>query len=220
MLICECVCPDAYVAGVLACLCLWITCLCSGYIPKHGRLYDILDDAWCALTVDGTDDWLQGNFGTLFVVYAYAYVLVKKKASGLKHYCSFFLNSTLYLSIDDCFFNAIGVSKPDKIPDNQLTASTYYSSGYMPKHGRLYDILGDAWCALTANGTDDWLQVDFGTLFVVCAVSTQGNKIRNQRITEYKLSSSLQGSFWTSYTDKNGRELVRFNVRAHLTRVL
>ena len=125
----------------------------------------------------------------------------------------------LYFSIDDCFFNAIGVSRPEKIPDNQMTASTYYGSGFMPKHGRLYDSRGDAWCALAKDGTNDWLQVDFGTLFVVCAVSTQGDKSGNERVTEYRLSSSLQGSFWNSYTDKNGKELVRCNVTAVFTEV-
>jgi len=92
-----------------------------------------------------------------------------------------------------------------------MTASTYYSSSYQPAYGRLYDRRGDAWCAATATGTEDWLQVDVEKTVVVCAVATQGDWGGSEWVTDFKLSYSSEGLFWNWYTDRKGAEVVSFN---------
>ena len=92
-----------------------------------------------------------------------------------------------------------------------MTASTYYSSSYQPAYGRLYDRRGDAWCAATATGTEDWLQVDVEKTVVVCAVATQGDWGGSEWVTDFKLSYSSEGLFWNWYTDRKGTEVVSFN---------
>ena len=115
--------------------------------------------------------------------------------------------------IEDCFFNAVGVVNPNKIADNQMTASTYYSPCCQPSQGRLNNKNKgtDGWCAATSKRVDEWLQVDFGKTYVVCAVATQGDVNGNDRVTDFKLSYSTDGLFWNWYTDRNGTEEVSFN---------
>ena len=73
-----------------------------------------------------------------------------------------------YFPTDDCFFNSVGVSSTKFIPDDQISASSYKDSNYLSTYGRLYDVRGLGWCAGTATGTDDWLQVDAGEILVLC----------------------------------------------------
>lgn len=116
-----------------------------------------------------------------------------------------------YFPTDDCFYNSVGVSSTQFIPDDQISASSYKDSNYLSTYGRLYDVRGLGWCAGTATGTDDWLQVDAGEILVLCAVSTQADVTGNNWVQEFKLSYSMEGSFWNSYTDSHGMELVRFH---------
>ena len=96
-----------------------------------------------------------------------------------------------------------------------MNASSHYNTSYLPTYGRLYDVRRNAWCAKTASASDDWLQVDAGNILVICAVSTQGDVRGNDWVTEFKLSYSLQGLFWNSYSDRHGNELVSFHVNKH-----
>jgi len=92
-----------------------------------------------------------------------------------------------------------------------MTASSQYSDNYQPFYGRLHGERGDGWCSKTANGDEDWLQVDLGKTTEVCAVATQGDINGNEWITDFKLSYSSDGNKWTTYKDKNGAEVVRFH---------
>ena len=98
--------------------------------------------------------------------------------------------------VADCFDNPIGVADVNKIPDAQLTASSYHSSNFKPEYGRLNGGRGDGWCAGTASGNDEWLQVDLGKLYTVCAVATQGDINGNEWVTTFKLSFSMDGQNW------------------------
>ncbi|KAL9978250.1 hypothetical protein ACROYT_G015746 [Oculina patagonica] len=102
-------------------------------------------------------------------------------------------------AIPNCFSNAVGVASSSKIPDKQMTASTYYSSGFKPANGRLNR--GSSWCTRTPSRTDEWLQVDLGQIFEVCGVATQGAKRYNEWVIEFKLSYSQDGKYWTFYKD-------------------
>ena len=92
-----------------------------------------------------------------------------------------------------------------------MTASSKYSDKYQPFYGRLHGERGDGWCSKTANGSEDWLQVDLGNTREVCAVATQGDINGNEWTTDFKLSYSSDGNRWTIYKDKNGTEVVRFH---------
>ncbi|XP_078359089.1 uncharacterized protein LOC144643648 isoform X1 [Oculina patagonica] len=114
--------------------------------------------------------------------------------------------SSLVAQADDCFTKPVGVSDQAKIPDNHITASSQYGDNYKPAYGRLNGDRGDGWCAKKKD-KDDWLQVDLGTTFQVCAVATQGDIDGDEWATHFKLSYSSDGNVWTPYKDANGVEV-------------
>ncbi|KAL9973277.1 hypothetical protein ACROYT_G019707 [Oculina patagonica] len=105
---------------------------------------------------------------------------------------------------DDCFTKPVGVSDQAQIPDNRMTASSQYGDGYQPAYGRINGDRGDGWCAKESARNDDWLQVDLGTTFLLCAVATQGDRNGNEWVTDFMLSYSLDENVWSTYKDENG----------------
>jgi len=119
---------------------------------------------------------------------------------------------------DACFNNPAGVADPGIIPDNQISASSYYRSYYsyyLPYYGRLNGTRGKGWCASSCCYNQDWLQVDLGRTIEVCGVATQGHRGRgrNSVVTDFKLSYSFDGNVWTTYLDTNSTPKVRFEFR-------
>jgi len=112
--------------------------------------------------------------------------------------------------VDFWFSNAVGISSPDVIPDDHMTASSHFDNAYQPAHGRLLGIRGGAWCAKTPNSKDDWLQVDLAKTFRVSAVATQGDGNGKGGVTVFKLSYSIDGTNWKLYQDRNGTDWVRY----------
>lgn len=93
-----------------------------------------------------------------------------------------------------------------------MTASSFYENddNFQPAYGRLYGTRGDGWCASEKSGKD-WLQVDLGKVFELCAVATQGDGTYDEEdewVTDFKLSYSSDGNTWTNYEDGNGIEVV------------
>ncbi|XP_073234766.1 lipoxygenase homology domain-containing protein 1-like isoform X3 [Porites lutea] len=92
------------------------------------------------------------------------------------------------------------------IPDENITASS--SASAAPPHlGRLN---GPAsWCTGKADGC--YLQVDLGSLHLLCAVATQGNPGGNRDyVKRYKLLYSTDSSNWTTY-EENGNNIIAGN---------
>ena len=90
-----------------------------------------------------------------------------------------------------------------------MTASTYYDSNLYPYYGRLNGHRGvGAWCPKTSNDRSDFLQVDMGEEYYVCAVATQGHKQGSHWAKSYKLQLSLQATTWETYSE-DGAEKVR-----------
>ena len=85
-----------------------------------------------------------------------------------------------------------------KIPDNKISAKTEGSNS-TAKNGRLHYTSGSSWCAST--NTDQYLQLDLGTTYVICAVATQGNSKAEQWVVTYQLQSSTDGTTWTDYKE-------------------
>ena len=110
---------------------------------------------------------------------------------------------------DACYTRPVGISDQGKIPDNQMSASSQFGTGYQAAYGRLNGDRGDGWCAKEAGRNDDWLQVDLGQMIEVCALATQGDRNGNEWATAFKLSYSTDGNSWTPYKDANSAEVVR-----------
>lgn len=106
------------------------------------------------------------------------------------------MNSFSASEVANCFDKPIGVADKDKVPDAQMTASSYHGAKYQPAYGRLNGERGDGWCAGTSSGNHEWLQIDLGKLYTVCAVATQGDINGNEWVTKFKLSFSVDGKSW------------------------
>ena len=109
----------------------------------------------------------------------------------------------------DCFTKPVAISDQGIIPDNQITASSQYGTGYQAAYGRLNGDRGDGWCAKEPGRNDDWLQVDLGKTIKACGIASQGDRNGNEWVTDFKLSYSTDGKNWTPYKDANCAEVVR-----------
>ena len=104
---------------------------------------------------------------------------------------------------------AVSVEDKNKIPDDRMTASTYFSSYYHSYYGRLNENRGrGGWCAKTATNRTDYLQVDMGAVHSVCAVATKGpgNVVY---ITSYKLQLSTDEVTWNFYKENNVEKVAK-----------
>lgn len=99
----------------------------------------------------------------------------------------------------------VGVEDLKRIPDSRITASTYFDSSYYPFYGRLNGKRGadGAWCSRNSNDRTDYLEVDMGSVHVICAVATQGGTGGYNKVTSYKLKLSLDGSTYNFYMEDN-----------------
>ncbi|XP_078373694.1 lactadherin-like isoform X1 [Oculina patagonica] len=118
-------------------------------------------------------------------------------------YCNMTIGEAILINCN----NAVGMTSPHIIPDNQMNASSYFGDNFRPAYGRLNGVRGDGWCAKEPNRTDDWLQVDLGKIMQVCAAATQGDRNSNEWVTHFKLSLSSDGNTWKTYLYKNGSEV-------------
>ena len=98
--------------------------------------------------------------------------------------------------ITACETQAIGVA--NRLPNTSFSASSR-RLGDEPHKGRLN---GDgAWSPDKDNDPDDYLQIDLGDVFFICAVATQGHQGRDEWTTSYKLQ--LLRKEWTIYKENN-----------------
>ncbi|XP_071509391.1 lactadherin-like [Diadema antillarum] len=90
------------------------------------------------------------------------------------------------------------------IPDSSITASSYYSDPsvrHEPQYARLNG--PQEWCTSELN-TDQWLQVQFKSNYLVSGIVTQGRvtaAANDRYVTSYKISSSVDNLVWTEYMD-------------------
>ena len=98
----------------------------------------------------------------------------------------------------------MGVADINTIPDDRITASTFYISNQQPYYGRLNGQRGSvgAWCTKTTDDRTDYLQVDMGAVHSVCAVATQG-ATEGYWTTSFKLKLSLDGTTFNYYMEGN-----------------
>ena len=83
------------------------------------------------------------------------------------------------------------------IPDNKITATSELSAA---KNGRLNYTSGSSWCARPSD-TNPYLQINLQTLYIICAVSTQGNSQTDHWVKNYTLQFSNDGTTWMVYRE-------------------
>ena len=96
--------------------------------------------------------------------------------------------------------NSVRVSDSSIIYDQRFSASSSLSSS-RASYGRLNG--ARAWIPSSNNNNNDYLQIDLGSVYVVCAVDTQGNPSANDWTETYKIETSLDNVNWQWYQEKN-----------------
>ena len=93
----------------------------------------------------------------------------------------------------------------NRIPNAQMTASSYSNYYYRPYNARLNRRWGKGGWAPKTKGRPrmDWLQVDMATIQSVCGVATQGIAKRFAWTTSYVLQMSKDEITWNPYEENN-----------------
>ena len=94
---------------------------------------------------------------------------------------------------------AVGVADINMIADGKITASSVLLQ-YYPYKGRLNGEKG--WCPSSTSNRNDYIQIDMGAVYSICAVATQG-KANGSWVKSYKISLSNDGTNWTPYQEGN-----------------
>jgi len=110
----------------------------------------------------------------------------------------------------DCALDAVGISRSSTIPDQRFSASSS-RSGSNPFNGRLKG--GSAWIPGSNSNSNDYLQIDLGSVYFVCGVATQGNPNVDDWTKTYKIGTSLDNVNWKMYAEDDVEK-----VHAHMCR--
>jgi hypothetical protein len=108
----------------------------------------------------------------------------------------------LIVSTTGCQNNAVGIADSRIIPDNRFTATSYFDSyQYAPKNARLYmNRKGwSGWAPRTTTDPNDYLQIDLGEVYVICAVATRGSHQWKDWVKQYQISTSIDNNIWSTY---------------------
>ena len=122
-------------------------------------------------------------------------VLLKAGQLKLKTLTYLFLKLILACALDP-----VGISNSSAIPDQRFTASSLRGGGN-PSNGRLKG--GSAWIPGSNNNSNDYLEIDLGSVYFVCGVATQGNPNADDWTKTYKIETSLDNVNWTMYVEDN-----------------
>ena len=96
----------------------------------------------------------------------------------------------------------IGVASRDTVPDSSFSALSQHSNTFKASNGRLNGT--SAWAPSGTNNPNDYLQIDLGYEFIICAVATQGNgKNAPEWTTNYKIQLSLDSTTFVTYQENN-----------------
>ena len=85
------------------------------------------------------------------------------------------------------------------IPNNRMTASSYFATGWEPWRGRLGHRGGSSCWGAKQNRVGEYLQVDLGQVKQIVKIATQGRADANYWVKAFELRYSLDKSQWTRY---------------------
>ncbi|XP_020891846.1 retinoschisin-like, partial [Exaiptasia diaphana] len=102
-----------------------------------------------------------------------------------------------------CSKHSVGVPSPLVVPKHRFNATSndQYNRPYM---ARLQGY--SSWKPLAAS--NQYLQIDLGKIFCICAVLTQGDPIHRHWVTKYSLRYSNDNKLWKKYKKLDGKEKV------------
>ena len=82
-----------------------------------------------------------------------------------------------------------------------MSASSERNNITAAKNGRLNYTAGPSWCASLSDSTP-YIQVDLGSVYIICAVATQGNSRADQWVRTYQVQYSANRSNWLIYQER------------------
>ena len=103
-----------------------------------------------------------------------------------------------------CQIQAISLFISGRAPDGVFSASSSIVDNG-PEKCRLNG--NGAWLPSNQRNVSDFLQINLGYEFYICATATQGNPTADQWTTKYKIYTSLDNINWTTFKE-NGTEKV------------
>ena len=109
------------------------------------------------------------------------------------------MNNASLFAVPGCQYIDVGLGNGYTL-DRDFSSSSVLNANTPAKNGRLNYNKGSSWCAAT-NDSQPYLQVDFEKLYIICAVSTQGNSQGDEWVRKYTLQSSRDGTTWTDYQE-------------------
>lgn len=118
-----------------------------------------------------------------------------------------FLSTDIWLQISHVFIflgcskEPIGVRWGGSIKDHRITSSSNNGPDSLPYMARLDGPGG--WSPRTTTNNSDFLQIDLGSVYLLCGVATQGGGERRQWTSSYTIATSLDGTTWVSAKDNN-----------------
>ncbi|XP_068675550.1 uncharacterized protein [Montipora foliosa] len=110
----------------------------------------------------------------------------------------------VYSAQRGCQIQAISLFISGRAPDRVFSASSSRVDNG-PENCRLNG--NGAWLPSTKRNASDFLQINLGYEFYICATATQGNPTVDQWTSKYKIYTSLDNINWTTYKE-NGTEKV------------
>ena len=97
-----------------------------------------------------------------------------------------------------CSLDPVGISSSSTVPDQRFSASSS-RSGSNPSYGRL--VGSSVWIPGSNTNSNDYLQIDLGSVYFVCGVATQGNPNADDWTKTYKIGTSLDNVNWKMYAE-------------------
>jgi len=95
----------------------------------------------------------------------------------------------------------------EHIPDERITASSWFSSKHLPYYGRLDSNIGHgAWCA-AVNDVNPYLEIDLEMEHSISGIITEGkyrlssDQLGDAWVTVFSLSYAITREQWTDVTD-------------------
>lgn len=106
-------------------------------------------------------------------------------------------SSYFYFSFEACQTQA--VLSVGSYSDKSFRASSFLATNE-PYKARLRNTIG-AWLPNDNNNADDYLEIELGDVFFICAVATQGHPYREEWTKSYKMRLFLKN--WITFKENN-----------------
>lgn len=111
------------------------------------------------------------------------------------------VNVHFHFLVTGCENVALTLNNRVRFPDYYFSATTHYDNRYVAENARFDSPKG--WGPRTNGDADDYLQIDLGRLYKICAVATRAARLISEWVTRYKLHFSQDNVNWDVYKENN-----------------